>query len=392
MKLIRLLTQGTLCLVISLLTVPYTVSATVDAPDAYAYFNWSRGFDCKLSKFITSQPEWEPLIDTITQKIDLAYGEASISVDDFPKEFADMALDKIRLATNKSEVSSKDVLKILRREFKAVLLSVWVNPQVEKPEGAISLFTRFNPAELEDFLKLVHQASYRQVKRDSSGTLYEFSGDDDDTFYAGFTQLADHSDYVLAFSGQQNRVEQQLEFGRSGEFLKTVLASSGPFDRIEFTPAFFEKSREKILQEIESRSDSETNGQNINKIVENLENFSLYTEDTLESTVTTLSVTLKNEEDAKNLREAINGFIAMLKFLAAFDSGTDESVKKAIGLLSQIKFAPDARTVSASLKYNTPEIENAIKEFLAKTVVELGAEKSDDQFRFHFNFKSEEQQ
>jgi flagellar basal body-associated protein FliL len=122
---------------------------------------------------------------------------------------------------------------------------------------------------------------------------------------------------------------------------------------------------------LESRSDSDPNAQNVIAILKNLESLSLFREDTSESTVTTLAVTMKKEEDAKDLKETVEGFVAMLKMIASFSSDIDETGKKAIGLLSQIKFEQKAQTVSASLSYNTPAIEDAIKELLAKGVEEL---------------------
>ena len=367
MKPLNLLAQWTLCLAAAVFLAPYTAVAA-DAPDAYAYVNFSRGFDCKLVKFIAAQPEWKQLVDVATKKIDVAYSDASQSPY-FPKELVEMAFDKIRTGTGKRDISSKDVLEILRHEFEAVLVNVWFDPAVEKPEVVISIFTQFDPVELEDFLKLVPPMLYSRIKKDAFGTLYRFSGDS--TVYVGFTHLTNRGDYVFAFSEQQSRVEQQLAFAKSGEFLKTVLHTSEPFDKLEITPAFFSKSREKILQEIKAKSGSDPNAQQVIAVLENLEGISLYTEDTSESTVTTLAVTMKKEEDAKNLKEAVEGLVAMFKMIASFSPDLDANAKKAIGLLSQVKFEQKAQTVSASLKYNTPEIESAIKAFLAIAVEEL---------------------
>ena len=349
----------TLCLAVLFFAAPLAVSAA-DAPDAYAYSNLARGFDSKLVKFIASQPEWKPLIGALTQKIDAAYPEAR-NAPGFPKEFVDMALDKIRLATGKSEFSSKEILEVLRYEFEAVLVSLWAPPQSDKPEVALSVFMRFDPVELEDFLKLLPPSVYNQVKKDSSGTIYRFTVDGN-TVYAGHTQLARRGDYLLAVSEHQSRVEQQLAFAKSDEFQKTVLASSGPFGKIEITPAYFNRAREMGFPMADP---------NVAQVLENIEGLSLYTEDTSESTVTRLAVTMKKEEDAKDLKDTAEGFVAMIRMFASFNPDIDENGKRAIGLLSQIKFDQDAKTLRVSVSYNTPEFESVLKEFLVKALEEL---------------------
>jgi len=373
MKHFNLLAQWMLCLAILVFAVPYAAAATADTPDAYAYCHFSRAFECQLIHFIGSQPEWRPLVEAATQKFDSEYPKFRENPA-VPRELigaVDMALDKVRQVKNKQEISSKDLLEIVRYEFEAILISFWIDPKLEEPEVAISIFMYFDPAELESFLKFVPERVYRQLKKDSSGTLYSFSLPDGKTLYAGFTHLANRDDYVLALSERRNRVEQQLAFAKSGEFLKTVLQTSGPFDFMQLTPALFEKSREKALQEIKSRSNSDPNAQQVIKVLENLESISLTTEDTAGSTITTLSVTMKNEDDAKNLKETAEGLMALLKMLAAYSQDIDENGKKAIGLATQIKFEQNARTIIASLNYNTPEIENAIKTLLAKALEEV---------------------
>jgi len=365
----------TLCLAALIFVAPCAVSVAADAPDAYAYFNISRGLDCQFAKSIAAQPEWKTLVTKGTQKLDSEYAQfvqSPVYTYSLPQELKDlmgMVLDKISLATGKKEFSSREILDVLRYEFEAVQVSLWFDPQVEKPEVTISIFTQFDPVELEDFLKFAPQTSYNRLKKDSSGTLYKFLGDK--TVYVGFTQVANRGSYVIAVSEQQSRVEQQLAFAKSGEFLKTALASSGPFDKIEITPALLGKVRDKILQEIKSKSASDPNAQNVAQILENLEGFSLSTEDISGSTVTTLAVTMKKEEDAKDLKETAEGLVAFVKMFANFSPDIDENGRKAIGLLSLLKFEQDAKTIRVSFNYNTPEIESIIKELLTKALEEL---------------------
>ena len=369
MKHLNLLARWTIGLAAMIFAAPYTAVAA-DAPDAYAYCNFSRAFDCKLVKSIAAQPDWKPFADAATKKIDSTYLEVR-EHPSFPKAFADMVLDKVLQATskgNKSDLTSKDFIGVVAPEFEAILISVWGGQNVEQPEVAVSLFTRFDPAEMEDFLKFVPQAFYST--RDSVGKLYKFLLGDK-ILYAGYIQLSGRGDYVLAISEHQNRVEQQLQYAKSGEFLKTVLQSSGPFDKIEITSGLIDKVREKAIQEIKSKGDSDPNAQNVIAILENLVSISLATEDTSESTATTLSVTMKKEEEAKNLKEMAEGLIAMVKMFASFSSDLDENAKKVIGLISQIKIEQKGQTITASLNYGTPEMQNAIKELLAKGLEEL---------------------
>jgi len=364
----------TLCLAALIFVAPCAVSVAADAPDAYAYFNISRGLDCQFAKSIASQPEWKTLVTKGTQRLDSEYtqfvqGPVYTYLPQELKDLMGMVLDKMSLATGKKEFSSREILDVLRYEFEAVQVSFWFDPQVEKPEVVVSIFTQFDPVELEDFLKFAPQTSYNRLKKDSSGTLYRFFGDT--VVHVGFTQVANRGSYVIAVSEQQSRVEQQLAFAKSGEFLKTALASSGPFDKIEITPALLGKVRDKILQEIKSKSASDPNAEQIARVLENLEGFSLSTEDISGSTVTALAVTMKKEEDAKDLKDTAEGFVAMVRMIANFSSDIDENGRKAIGLLSLLKFEQDAKTIRISFNYNAPEIESVIRELLAKALEEL---------------------
>lgn len=340
-----------------------------ELPDAYAYSNLSRGLDCKLVQFIVAQPEWQPFADTFTKKIDAEYEKAQ-SRHDFPKDLANMALDKVRNATGKKEISSKDVIELIAEEFEAIQISVWLESGVEKPDVAVSLFTKFDPVELESFLKFVPQWLYKKVKQDSEGTLYKFSQDGKD-MYIGYTKLADRGDYVIAACEKQSRVDQQLEFAKSGEFLNTALVSDGAFKKVEITPTFFDKARENILEQIKAKTNKDPNAENVVKILENLESLKYEVADDSETTSGKLSVTMKNDDDAKNLQEIAEGLIASAKMLAMFSADIDENGKKLISLVSQIKIQQDGQTASATIRCNAPEIESLIKEILAKATEEL---------------------
>ncbi len=349
------------------LAAPFAAAA--DLPDVYAYSNLSRGLDCKLVQFIVAQPEWQPFVDAFTKKIDAEYEKAR-SGHNFPKELADMALDKVRDASGKKDISSKDVIQVILEEFEAFQISVWLESGVEKPEIAVSIFTKFNPVELESFLKFVPEWMYKKLKQDSTGTIYKFS-QDDKQMYVGYIPLADRSDYVIAVSEKQNRVEQLLGYAQTGEFLKTALRPDGAFKMVEVTPAFFETARDNILKQIKSKTNKDPNAENLVKILENLESLKYEVADDSETTSGNLSLTMKNDEDAKNLKEIADGFVAMLKFFGTYNAEIDENGKKMIALVSKIAIQQDSKTVSATIKCNTPEIESLIKEILAKATEEL---------------------
>ena len=357
------------CLAVFVMTASSAVMAA-DAPDAYFYSNISRGLQSSAVKWVGSQPEWKGFADALTQKIDSEYVKAEGNPG-FPKELADMVLDKVRDATGNRNVSSKDVIGLIGREFEAVMVSVWMDSTLEKPDATIAIFTKFDPTELESFLKFVPQAFYTQVRKDSNETLYKFFSPDGKTPFLGFRNVSGSGSYVIVISEKQDRVEQQLGLAKSGDLGKMVLQQSGPFKKIEITSTFIDKAREKAVQEVKAKAGDDPNAKNAINILENLESIALEVGDKDDATGVKLSILMKKEEDAKNLKEAAEGFIALLKMVAAYNSDIDENGKKAIALLTKIAIQQESKSVSAYLNLNQAEIGDAVKEILTKVTAEL---------------------
>ena len=354
------------CVAAFALTASSAIMAA-DTPDAYAYSNFSRGLQSNAVKWVTSRPEWKPFADAFTAKIDAEYEKAE-GRPGFPYELADMVLGKVRDATGNKNVTSKDVIGLISQQFEAVLVCAWMDSTLEKPDVTVAIFTKFDPTELESFLKFIPQAFYTQVRKDSNETLYKFFSPDGKTAFLGFCKVAGNDSYVIVVSEKQDRVEQQFGLAKSGDLGKLVLQQSGPFKKVEITSALIDKVREKIVADVKAKAgEDDPNAKNIIKILENLDSVVLTAGDESDATIVKLAVSMKNEEDAKNLKEAAEGFIAVLKMVAAYSSDIDENGKRAINLLTKVgKIQQDAKTVSASVNLNLAEIEDIVKEILVK--------------------------
>lgn len=346
------------------------VAASEAAPDAVAYSNLSRALQSDVVKKVTALPQWKEFSDALIAKIDSEYAKQQ-SQPTFPKEIGDMLLEKIRTGSGKTQISSRDAFELYFKYVQGAQINTWLSEDKPEPEGAIMIFTKFEPTELESFLKFVPGHIYSVLKKETDLTLYRFTHDNKEV-YLGFTSVAGGVDsYVIVLSETQSRVEEQLKAAKTDAFEKTLYAKEGPFKKLELPEVFFEKARKIALQQLKDKSNGDVGTENMIKILENIESLQLTLGDESAGTRLNLIVTMKTEDEAKNLQEVAQGLLAMLRMVAMYNAELDENARKAIDLATKIQVKHEAQVASVSFNLSDEKLLELLAEVLPKLTEEL---------------------
>lgn len=150
-----------------------------------------------------------------------------------------------------------------------------------------------------------------------------------------------------------------------------ILSDSGPIKKGVLPSTFFEKARDFLAEKAREQTKGNPDAENLIKILENIDRIQYTVEDVSDATVSKLLIAMKNEDEAKNLKEMAEGFIALLKFLSTYGNDIDEIGKHAIAFITQIQIEQNGNSVSASCRSNSPELRAALKSLFAKVTEDL---------------------
>jgi len=308
-----------------------------DRGDYFTYsVSPSKALKCNLFQRVQSLPEWNVFFNTLTSKIDAQYVAAS-NLPIFPSDLADDLLDKLRDATGKRNVTSKDVLGLFFEQTDLVQLEINAKKAYDSGAESIPKFTtlsfvfKFNPAELSCVLDpLTEGTHYRFIKSDPDNFLIAFTLPfNQQKVYVQGVKLAKHNRYALVISGDQALVERKVgQFQNSDRLIQLALDDKSPIETIRIGSGVI-----GILKaEVQNRLNLDAGQRSMLKVLDGIESIRITTGDESNRTLTRVELQMTNAEAAQKLRGLAEMGIAGLDFIR--NSDIDPLAKKGIDFLS----------------------------------------------------------
>ena len=336
-----------------------------------------------VAKQLLAMPEFVEFFDALTARIDKEYVNAS-NQPGFPHPAADLILDKVREATGKTAISSKDVIELYFSQIELVQPEVFLKRAYDagiiggerKPEAEmgnymrLTVVTKFNPTELSDLLDMAKGIVTVDVIRGEENDFLVSVSDpnkDDVKLFFGGQKLQNRDGYVTVFSLNRRLVEQklrQLQGERDGRFL---FGENAAAITLRVGKGAFEVAEAETQKKIDDGNDGE---KDMLRIIEQVNSFSAVTRDFNGKTNTQLRLALSNEDTARDLKDIANGGKAILRFMAGSDK-VDADARKLIVLLLESEIEQDGANLVARINWSSDEFLQLAKKALKDAAVKV---------------------
>ncbi len=250
-------------------------------------------------------PEFGSFVEAITGKIDTDYARLQ-SIPHFPNELAQMIWERSQAVSGTENPGSKVAFGVVFERLLAVQMNVWAVPAPGKPEtapkteGALTVVLRSNPSEIESFLKYIDKDHYSIVQKKGDFAIYRFETNIG-TRFAGYAPLHQRAEYAVVVSEKQDRIERQLNVVRSQRFAEELFGGQSPLFRFAINPSFFEKTKNNVLVQVKKQSQGNVLLKSLVGTLEKLERLEAVVGDQAGTTVGTIRLTTRSEDDAKRI-------------------------------------------------------------------------------------------
>lgn len=319
--------------------------------------------DSAFGRAIRNSDEWKDFYSALTKKLDAGYEKAK-DAPGFPREIDAWFQGVVAGAMGQSHATSEDVIDGFFGYVHGIILQADLKFEDDglnlKPEAVLTLVVRFDPTMFEGGFQFIKKDEHYKILKDAQGQFLAASMDE--KVVVGTTRW-DGSEYYLIVAGtSREQVEGQIGRMQKLPPHQTIQNISKISGVCILSPT--EKSRETIkswsgLALALVGDDKQKNDlQNLLTIMQKIQSVQSLLRDEDGTTQLTKTVTATSEDDAKLLKDMIDGGMAAVRFFTAGRELKTEE-KLVLDVLGKMQTQIDGKTLKTVLPLGKEAVELA---------------------------------